>query len=134
MSDTNVSESNDVKVKVGNVEISLSSLTEEESSVRRWENFEKKFPVERRIMVTVRNSRLQSKINMIIVGKLGHYDDKMWDIYCPDGNKTIGYYINERISEGNIQPVMYILGVSEKVSEEKFDAVKKKINKLKLTN
>lgn len=122
------------KMKVGNVEISIDTLTDEEAAQRRWDKFQSKYSEERRIMITVRNSRLQSKVNMIIVGKLGQYDEKNWDIYCPDGERTIGYYINERIEEGDIRPVIYILGISDSVPEERFLEVKRKINKLKLTN
>lgn len=122
------------KIRVGNMEIAIESITDEEAAHRRWDKFEKRFSKERRIMVNVRNSRLQTKINMILFGKLGNYDEKNWDIYCPDGDRTIAYYISERIESGDETPVMYIIGVSDDVSEETFNEVRRKINKIKLTS
>lgn len=120
-------------IRVGNVDMAVTTLTDEEVAQRRWNAFEDKYTEDRRIMVNIRERKLNAKVSFRIVGILGNFMQGNWDIYCPDGERTVEYYLKQRDADESIIPVTYIIGVSDKVSEEDFQKLKKSINRLKLT-
>ena len=121
-------------VSVNGVNVTLNGLTDDQRQQRRWEHFETKFPEERRVLVTVRNSRFNSKVSMKLVTKFGNFDEGMWDIFNMEGNTTVQTLLDEREENNDPNPVTYIIGFSEKASPEKIKEFQKFINRLKLTS
>lgn len=125
---------NAVMIEVENVSYSLDTFCSDmEDALPRWNHFAERFDKDRRIMMTFRNRRLFVMFNMAITPLLGVYADGNWDIFCPDGGgNTVGFYINKRQEEGNVAPLMIVLGIDDSIPQEIVDQVKREVKYLKL--
>mgnify|MGYP000409035673 CR=1 FL=1 len=125
-------------IEVEGTDYSLDNFCSEDNidqAINNWKSFESKFPPERRIAFTVRNNRLSTMFNLVLVEHFGNYHEGLWDVFCPDGNsRTIGYYVSQRIENGDPVPLTVVLGISDKVSDESFDEFRREIKYIKLTN
>lgn len=120
-------------ITVNGTSVTLTGLTDDDYMRRRWERFESSFDEDRRIWVSVRNSKFNAKVTMKLVHLAGTFDEGNWDVFNMDGNTTIQTLLDEREENNDPNPVSYIVGFSEKVPLEKVQQFQKFVNRMKLT-
>ncbi len=121
-------------MEIGDRTFSLDMFcADPEEAAPRWESFARRFPKERRMILTIRNRRLLSMFNLVINPTLGTYSEGHWDVFCPDGSgNTISFYLDKRVEEGNGAPLTVILGVSEDVRDDIYASFNSQIKYTKL--
>ena len=120
-------------VTINGTNVTLTGLTDDEIQQRRWARFESKFDEQRRVLVTVRNTKFNSKVGMKLMSMFGSFDEGLWDTFNMDGNTTVQTLLDEREENNDPNPVTYIIGFSEKVPLDQVEKFQKFVNRMKLT-
>ena len=119
-------------ITVNGAEVHIGELSENEYQRRRWEAFSNRFKDENQVLIVVRSPKYHKNISMTIMREFGTFDEGLWDVFNPGGERTIMSQLKERMEENDPSPVQYIIGFKDSVPAYKIKEFKKEVNKLKL--